>query len=227
MKFLPIVSLIVLINTPNFCQSDFGLKINAGISNIKLNNQSVNSVRSPRIGYSGQLGVYSTFSIGRKSYLGTEALYIIINGGERLRIESTDAQGIFTGDFIISDVKRSLSYIGIPLYYGLNFDKWSFNIGVRASLLLASSGSEKGEVPLPNGEVTTFSNETDMLNIDSFDFGLRFGMNYKISDIGFIEGNFFHGIKDLQETKILRKTYQATLGLKYRLFQKNQDHIDS
>jgi hypothetical protein len=154
-------------------------------------------------------------------------LFIPIEGKEYLKIPATDNNGNFTGEYTEDNIYRHIYYLGVPVYFGYSFKKLNVNLGFQTNFVLASSGEEKGQVIL-GGQSYTWNNKSKDLGINSYDFGARFGLLYKLSDRFLIETNYYYGLTNIIKVSsdALKKNWtwkvqQVTIGLRYKIFSRN------
>lgn len=214
MKNILLITLLAT-NLTVFGQHNFGLKANGGLSKISTNlNSSISTI--PFVP-SGHGGLFYNLQLGDKSLLGAELLFIQIEGKERIETPEID-HGIPTGELIINNFWRHISYIGLPIYYGLKIKKLTINLGFQASFTLTSFERKKGQAPY-NGGIITWDNKYDKLYIDSYDFGPRAGLIFNLTDKFAIEGMYYYGINNILDNDItIDRTWrvqQVTVGFRY------------
>jgi len=77
---------------------------------------------------------------------------------------------------------------------------------------------DKGQAP-DNGSIFTWDRHSGKLNIDSYDYGVRAGLLFKLSDKFSIEANYYYGINNILKIYINNmkwKVQQMTVGLRYK-----------
>ncbi len=204
-----IVMLFLKICPVAFVQHSFGLKINPGLSKIDA------SFPDAKFTFSGNAGIYYSAKINDRSVFGAELLFIQIEGLELTEIEGIDTGGHPTGIIYTSEVWRHISYIGLPIYFGIKFKRLMINIGFQTSFTLFSGARD---LCYTEDEVL-WDNESDKLNIDWFDFGGRIGLIFDITDRFQIEGNYYYGVSNiLKFDSWVWKNQQITIGLRYTFF---------
>jgi len=215
------------INLTVFGQHNLGLKVNGGLSRISNSLIMSNGTNKIQYALSGHGGIFYNLHIGNKSFFGVELLVIQIEGREHLESDATDKFGNKTGT-ITNDIYKHISYFGIPVYYGLKFNKLTINLGFQASFMLASSGREKGQAPY-NGDVITWDNKFDELYIDNYDFGPRAGVTFNLTDKFAIEGTYYYGVNNIldnDESSPIWRVQQATVGLRYTFLRTTKNEIE-
>lgn len=222
-KHLHILTILIF-NFSVYGQQNIGIKANGGFSRIFIyDNSTQQIVQKSYFVPSGQGGLFYNLPLGNKSLLGAELLFIQIEGKERLEIQATDQLGNPTGEIIIDNIDKHISYIGLPIYYGFKIKKLTLNLGVQTSFTFASSAREKGQAPDGYGGISTWDNKSDKLNIDAFDFGARAGLIFNLTNRFAIEGTYYYGInnvlkKNIYNTELKWKIQQMTIGLRYTFF---------
>lgn len=209
------ILLLLVINLSVFGQHNFGLKINGGLSRIPSTyGQSVSSW-TVHFAPSGAFGFFYNMQLNSKSVIGSELLFVQIEGKEKLKMDliaNGNNIGIGTGAFY-----KHISYLSLPIYYGYNFNKLTVNIGFLTSLLLNSSARDKGQVNV-SGKITTWDRKLKELNIDRYDFGPRAGVTYNLTNKFAIEGMYYFGVNNILDNDLQNWTWrvqQATVGLRY------------
>lgn len=224
MKRLITIFTILTINFTVFGQQDIGLKVNCGMS--KLSDKLITTQQLTQKFFfkpSGQEGLFYNFHLGDKSILGIELLLIQIEGKEYLKIPFTDINGNLTGEFATDNIWRHISYFGLPIYFGYNFNKLNVNIGLQINFTLASSGQEKGQDPNEYGDIITWDNKADKLGIDDYDYGVRGGIFFNFTKNFAIEAIYYYGINNILKTNDWKwKVQQITVGFRYKFFTTGQ-----
>ncbi|MCK4642544.1 hypothetical protein KAU32_02785 [bacterium] len=69
-------------------------------------------------------------------------------------------------------------------------------------------------------DILWWDNTFDKLNIDCFDFGVRIGLIFDLTDRFQIEGNYYYGVSNiLKFDSWVWKNQQITIGLRYAFFK--------
>jgi len=112
-------------------------------------------------------------------------------------------------------IGKHVSYLGLPVYYGLKLNKLTVNIGFQASLVLFSSVRVKkaGSDSYP----FDWANNYEELTLDRYDFGIRAGLIYSLTDKIAIEGTYYYGLNDITSNEYPEewKNQQITIGIRY------------
>lgn len=227
MKELLILLLLLSFSSTASGQHELGLKVNAGISRItsSINSTSVDSYSTSVVqnAPSAQVGVFYNFQIGHQSTFGAELLFNRVLGKEETMTElfiNREIVGMST-----TDLDKRISYLSLPIYYEHRFHKLGFNVGFQVSVALSSSGREKGQATI-SGDVTTWDNNFDELNIDLYDYGPRAGILYKISDKLSIEGTCYYGLNNILASERPISNWQVrkvNLGIRYTLKERGEN----
>ncbi|MBI4930217.1 MAG: PorT family protein [Bacteroidetes bacterium] len=199
-------------------QHDIGLTANGGLSYLSTKLTSSQTTQKFYFVPSGHGGLFYNFHLGDKSLLGTELLFIQIEGKERSQIPVTDQYGNPTGQFIVQDIRRHISYFGIPIYYGYKIKKLTINLGFQILFTLTSSGHSEYQSPIP---IIILPPISDKLNIDSYDYGARTALTYNLTNKFSIETTYYYGLHNIFKGSPdwwIWKTQEVTVGLRYKLF---------
>lgn len=196
-------------------------KISGGMSKITSNNFSNVTKPTDYCQPSGLFGLSYTYKIKTRFNIGGELLLSQIEGKEKLETPATDIYGNPTGDLITDEINKHISYLSIPVFFGISFKKLNVNLGFQTSFMLANNGREKGQVTT-NGTTTTWD-KTGKLNIDSYDYGARIGLGYEISNRIGVEANYYYGLNNIISNTVtipnLKWTIQqVVLGVRYNFF---------
>ena len=187
-KLISLFFLIFAINITVSAKYDFGIKVNPGLSKIVTEDPD-----DSRFSFSGNAGAYFQIQLNNILVLGAEFLFVQINDLEKHEFEGTDENGNPTGEFYTSDIWRHVSYVGLPIYCGIKFKRFTINVGFRTSLYLSSSGRSK----FYTKDKVYFDDKFDELNIDNYDFGIRIGILLALTERFKIEGNYYYGVNNL------------------------------
>jgi len=208
-----------------------GAKVNGGLSYLLTEFESSPPQHETQKFYpmpSGQLGLFYNFHFKDKFLIGTEIIFIQIQGKDYLKLPFTDINGNLTGEYSEQNTWRHITYTGIPIYFGYSFKKLNINLGFQTNFVMASGGRDKGQATY-NGQFYTWENKGDALNIKKYDYGVRPGLLYKLSDKFSVETNYYLGLTNLIKDSQLSsfwawKVQQWTVGLRYKLFSRGLTH---
>ena len=167
--------------------------------------------------------MYYNFNLRHNSLIGTELLFIQVEGKSHSEVPTTVSvpSGNSQQGTTVVDLWRHISYLGIPIYCGINIKKLKINLGVQTSFALMSSGRTKLQEPDGYGATITTTGTYNKLYIDSYDFGVRVGVIYCFTERFAIEGSYYHGLNNINIVNIpdwYLKVRQMTLGARFRLF---------
>jgi len=215
-----------------FGQQSFGIKINAGFSYLKTERVTYPQIPETQKFYpvlSGQGGLTYSYSFNSKFQIGTELLYTQIEGKEVFNGFS----GLLTNNTFISDgsyeinMSRHIYYLGLPIYVGYNFNKLNVNVGVQGNFKLGGSTHWTASSSSNNGATESYESGSNKLDINKFDYGLRLGVFYKLTEKYSIEANYYHGLSDIINGGFISgspfwSVQQLTVGIRYNLFELNK-----
>jgi len=205
-----------------FGQHNVGFKLNGGCSKI---NEKINSSYNYNFTYyfmpSFQGGFFYNYNF-KKSLIGAELLFVQIQGKNYIEFPYMDQNGNPTGNSK-NTVWQNISYLGIPVYYGINFKKININLGVQLNLLLTSSGhSESKGIYL--GDSLNFKTTAKKLYMNQYDFGPRAAILFKVSKRFSFEGNYYYGLSNIYKDAsfAMWRVQQITVGLRYSFYSKDK-----
>ena len=214
-----------LIQTISFSQQKLGIKAGIGFSRLSTNHNT-NSIYvgnyseiSDEIKLSGQLGVYYSYDFNNKYYLGSELLFMQIETEQKIKYyqNSNPLDNLTsTNNYTVND-EQNISYIGLPVYIGVNLNKMKIDLGIRVNYLIGSKGKTVGE-GTNYGQGITYDN----LNINNLDYGPRIGASVNLTQNIWIEGNYYYGMKNINKTYEKKwKVRQFTISLKFDFIKLN------
>jgi hypothetical protein len=200
--------IFLMLNIAAYGKDSFGLKINLGISRVTaVNDYKEGSQKFPLMP-SGQCGVFYNSIINNKSIIGTELLMLQIEGKENYTYSD--------GSSII--IRRNLSYLGIPVYYGYKTKNRIVNVGLQFNYLISRTEQKKGKENVL--QEVPFNWATSTPNIDKYDYGLKLGIILNRDKKFEIEGAYYHGLNNIWYSEIKHqgnwKVKQLTFGLRYK-----------
>ncbi|HTA63348.1 MAG TPA: porin family protein [Bacteroidia bacterium] len=225
MKKLSTFLLFLFFNVAVIAQPSFGVKINGGVSRISDN--SFNPVFSTQKTYfmpSGQAGLFFSLPIRTHEVFGVELLFSQITGKEA----ETDTVGTFSSNgitnklFSTSTISRNISYLSLPIYYGVKIKKFTVKVGLQVSIALIGRGHTEMESNFypKNYYLTLYQNPK--LYIKDAAFGETASITYNLSPKFAIEANYYYELSNLYRnaklngsTQTVWKYQQITLGLRY------------
>lgn len=220
MNFVKIILVLILyiVCLTTKGQHDFGVKINGGWSKISTEINSSNLTQDYKFMSSYQGGLSYNFHFKNKSIIGAELLFSKIRGKEHSKSPTTDEFGNPTSQFIISDIDRNISYLSIPIYYSYNYKKLHFNFGIQTSYAIVSDGLAKTSAPDSNGNMLYFESKSEKLPIKNFDFGVRMGLFFNLTNKISIEATYYYGLTNIYKYSFAQwKIQQFTVGIKYNI----------
>lgn len=216
---------IFLIQTISFSQQKLGIKAGIGFSRLSTNHNT-NSIYvgnyseiSDEIKLSGQLGFYYSYDFNNKYYLGSELLFMQIETEQKIKYyQNSNPLDNLTSinNYTVND-EQNISYIGLPIYIGVNLNKMKIDLGIQVNYLIGSKGKTVGE-GTNYGQGITYDN----LNIKNLDYGPRIGASVNLTQNIWIEGNYYYGMKNINKTYDKKwKVRQFTISLKFDFIKLN------
>lgn len=218
MKRQAITTLLAMLSFGIFSQHNIGVKASGGVSKISNSWVSVYPGWTIHIAPSGNGGIYYNYDIEDHSILGAELLFSQMEGREKIEIDlisGSDPAGHLQNAYY-----NHLSYLALPVYYGLNLGRFNINAGFQISYAIRSSGRNKS-TGIAFGKSIETDEKYDELYFNKFDFGPRVGFLFNLNDRIAIEGVYYYGINNLHKPTISigsdwkRRVQQLTIGLRY------------
>lgn len=196
-----------------------GLKLNVGLSKIPETLELSAGTNHSKIGFSGTAGIFLKFKTTSKSFVQSEILLIHAAGEERSETGISDNNGTKILELKASS-KKQISYVGIPLFYGIQKNKTAISVGFQIACALNSSGSIESQ-RTEYGITMQHTYKQSELDIKKFDYGPRLGLMYEVSNKVSLEGLYYHGLPNILDsnTNDTGKVRQLTIGLQYTLLQ--------
>ena len=210
------ITLFILVSTviTAFGQADYGLKVSGGLSKISYSN-STNLFRP-----SGNAGLFYNFKSTDKYSWGIELMYMYVNAREKIEMEFRDNYGNNTGH-AKGYIDKNISYLSLPIYYGIKTDKLIIKLGLQASYKLSSSIKSKTE-GINNGEPTSWNSPKRKLNIKKYDFGPKAGVILELTDKISLEGEYYYGLSNINKD-LKWKVQQLSVGVRYSIAKIHKD----
>ena len=206
---------LLIISLSALSQKDYGVKINGGLSRISNTFGDNIDDYHIQLPLSGQAGFFYNYHIGGKSVIGAELLFNQTEGKEYVDVDFTDETGKYleTGKFY---TYSHISYLTLPVYYGVKFNKLSVNLGFQGSFYLFSSSIRKTEGSL-NGESIDAKSEPNEMIIDTYNIGPRIGVVYNLDAKISLEANYYYGLNNIYSkgSYYERKVQQMLIGIRY------------
>ena len=218
--------LLLIVTLVADAQHQFGIKINGAAS--KMTTVNLNIVKyncQYRPSYNG--GLFYNFNLTQKSIIGAELLFAQIEGREHYEYISPFTTTLYTTT--LSDNDTHLSYLEIPIYYGLKFDKLTLRAGVLASVLLKASQYSKGYTYASYGLGSLYDDywdgKSNLTDVAPFDFGINAGILFNLSKKIAVECSYYQGFNYLIQNsdsskKRNWKIQQISLGIRYAFFSR-------
>ena len=194
---------------------DFGISFNLGaskLSGITTSNFFTIIEGNPAFRYedisdfeaakSGSLGFFAERKIGNYFALGSELLWVQIEGRENLAF------------FTIEETRFHQSFIAIPTYASLLIKKFRIKGAIQPMIFVMDSYHSHS---IPARSINTPLRQYDF-ELDRFSHGYKFGLEYSLSSHFRLKADFFtFSLKNGFHTQ---KNVQATLGVNYIFLKK-------
>ncbi len=223
MRQLFTILTLLIINVTVFGQYDIGLKANGGLSKISDSFTAPNTTTTVRFAPSGQFGFFYNLFISKKSIIGAELLFSQINGRKHENFPLHDSLGNPIYVSLVHNYYRHISYIGLPIQYGLKLRKLTINIGLQASFSFVNKERDEFYASYPKSTSHTTSNTYSKLYIDNYDFGARAGMVFNFTKKFAIDATYYYGINNIYKNNdYIWTVQQMTIGLQYKFFTTGQ-----
>jgi hypothetical protein len=231
MKRLSTLTLFLVFNIVLIAQPSFGFKINGGLSMItdKIYDPNIET-HTNYFKPSGQVGFFYNLPVRAHEVFGIELLFTQIESKEKIVDTLGYAYNLNGSTSPINStytISKHISYLSLPVHYGINVKKITFNVGMQFSARLLSKAQYIEQDSYTNnasgyGFVLTPSTTTynyKRLPIKDVDFGETVGIIYHFTNKFAIEGNYYYGFNNIYPSEhikgIIWKTQQITLGLRY------------
>lgn len=237
MKSFLTISIFLIFNITLLAQQNFGIKIDGGFSKISDNlYDPVFASQKIYLMPSGYAGFFYNLPIRKHEVFGAELLFTQIEGKEDITDTLgtwPNSNGTTTNLFSTTIISKHISYLSLPITYGINVKNFTFNIGVRISARLMGSAEETIQRNYSfnpnffgyNLSPSTTYYSTDRLHIKDIDFGETVGIIYHITNMFAIEGNYYYGFNNIFPNKsqtTIWRTQQMTIGFRYKLYTAKQ-----
>ena len=177
---------------------------------------------------SGQAGIFYNLPVRTHEIFGVELLFSQITGKEKeVQTESYYNGNGTTTTILTNALSRHISYLSLPIYYGIKIKKFNIKVGLQVSVALFSSGQSTTEGnfdaqgnPAPLGTYTS-TLKTNKLYIMDGAFGQTAAITYNLSPKFALEANYYYELSNIYRkpniagTETIWKFQQITFGLRY------------
>jgi Outer membrane protein beta-barrel domain len=220
--FLP----IGFLNAQNY---DIGITFNPGASKITNAGQADFEgfpIIESKWTFSGNAGFFLNKPIGKKSSIGIELLYMVMENKDVFN-EELFTFDPFTLDKIILGkiediIHTHLTYGAIPIFYKLKMERLYLKLGWQ-TMFLSKSNSDSQTTLTFDGETSTTKMKEDIKGLTKLDFGPKAGLEFQLSERAALSLQYYHGLKNMlgEDSSYNRYNRQATLGIQYSLTKNN------
>lgn len=210
-------------------QQSIGMKVNGGLSCIS-NKVSDPFLMSQTVYFrpSGQAGFFYNLPIRTHEIFGMELLFSQIEGKDKT-IDTAgnvvDSNGNTVRLMSTYTTSKHISYLTLPIYYGINFKKFTFAIGAQVSARLISKAEQTMQsnydfnaayLLTPN---STYY-KTNRLHIKDADFGETVRVICHLTGKFSLEANYYYGLNNIfpRKSQTVWRTQQITLGVRFKFY---------
>lgn len=228
---LILISIIISCFTTN-AQSEFGLKLDGGVSKVtEKYTWTTNYFSRPAL--SGNVGIYSWLQLSKHSVLDIELLLSYIRSNENDPYSYYGPYYYEYDEYIIdasldyvqpySHTNKRMFYLSLPVRYGYKIGKFTLLAGAQISISLA--GTNKNETDYGYPSIYRYPKSYTIYSTGGgeFDLGLNGGLSFDITNRIKIEAAYYHSMRKFLYTENARKyipqTQQLTVGLRYAIIK--------
>ncbi len=197
-------------------QSRAGLAFRLGHSQIQSDYDY--EVDDQTFAYAPSFGaaVVYEMDLGANDFIGLEFNYQLIRGNETVKFDVPDSAAIGTIKEI--QYRRSLSYFGIPIYYGWRMKEWEFMAGWYTGVLI-NSRSSVDAISAEGSSFLVYTTEEyfNSLPIKRLDFGPRIGISRKVFDDFHFQLLYYQGLARIghEDSNWDASNWSVNLGFSY------------
>ena len=196
----------------NHVYEEFSLRGDLGTSFITVTSEDDTHIES---GVSGNAGLVWTHHYEGISFFRMEFGVSIINSKYiQGSVPYLDDDGNVERIGSVT-VKKRLSYLIVPMYYGVELGKFSLAAGFQAGMLMGGDeGVDSDDGPYDPDYAFCY------LGSNTFDYGLRFILAWKLSHKLHLEGSYYHGLNNVTSGSCKDKNEewklaQLAFGIRY------------
>ena len=227
-RILLILKIFLFSNFIVFGQQSIGVKVNGGLSRFSGNlYDHTFGTQKTFFAPSGQVGLFYNLPMRTNELFGVELLFTQIEGKNQVidTVGSFTANGNTTKWINKTTISRHISYLSLPICYGIKLGKFTISVGLQISLALMSSGQATIQTNFDYATQTlgtfTSSSTTNKLYIKDGAFGQTVAIVYNLNSKFSLEGNYYYGLSNIYRkpisgaTEVIWKFQQMTIGLRY------------
>lgn len=203
----------------NYELSSIGLTANGGLSKVSTNYSSTGwAVNNNIFRFSGHAGLFYNLHITENSSIETALLFTQVEGKEHQSFQLHDSVGNPWPVYFVDNYYRHITYLGLPIQYGLQVKRFTIAIGGQLSFALLKNERHEYYTSYPKSEPDP-RNENNKLNIDSFDYGIKGGLLFNLTEKFTLETTFYQSLNNIYKNNEYTWTIQQwTVGLRYKFF---------
>jgi len=172
----------------------FGLSVSAGISKVldsdypkkKVEDSTTTRPFMP----AAQVGFYYKFYFGKHSVVTVEPCFSAALGKGRTVITGP-------GFDYVDELRKRLFFLGLPVSYGLNFRRFSVNIGVQPSFLIFGQTQTHKVYITPVNNIPRGKSDLKAIESNPFDLGAKGEITYNIYKRLLFSINMYYGFMDV------------------------------
>jgi opacity protein-like surface antigen len=215
-----LVLIFLLLNLYSVAQHACGFKVSGGVS--KLSERPAMTHENINIFYhfapSGQAGLFYELGFAKNSIFGAELLFTQMACKQIVEISNPDRRGFVAPTYTLTQ-NIQISYLSLPVYYGLKINKVTLAVGFQTSLHLYNRIKTHHESVDPS--YTFVADSESEADISDFDFGPKAGLQYNFSQRFSAEAGYYYGVSDILSGGGWY-LQQITAGLRYKFWIKDK-----
>lgn len=204
---------------------EFSAKVDFGVGTItnsfadEVDNLKVNN------GVAGNLGLVWVHHYNGASLFRMEFAFMHVQSSETMEAFSYTTESGREIVYEDNTVNKSVTYISLPILYGLEFSRIYINGGIQGSMMMSGKGHTV------NREVNLEYDLTDK-EFAEFDFGFKGILGFRFARHLFAEFSYYHGIGNVcsKQGDTVGQTWnlrQLTFGIRYSFhYYKPDQFID-
>lgn len=197
-------------------QNSIGLKAGTGLSYIRNTLKDITPGHRVQPALSAYIGGFKEWRLKGKVPVGAELVLNYYQGVERFPHRIVDAQGQVSQE-TTAKLSREFLYLSVPLWVGMDFGRFHFNVGVQGALYMG--GTYFFETARNPGGIQPVFYTTDVIKYGlGLDVGPRAAFFWDINSRLTLEANYYHGlINSLYGTQIGRNNIlNGGIGLRIK-----------
>lgn len=219
-KVLLTLLFVMIINFTILGQHNVGLKVSLGVSKTFTTTQESPVSYDSKLMLSGSAGMFYTYNFNNKSTFIAELLFTQISGNEKtesaLYVSQSTNIPLVVANYTIY---KHISYLSLPLSYGIKINKTTFSLGAQISRIVASKGKLEGQSN-SSGSITNLNNNQYDLGLNNYDWGPKIGLFHDLRKNTMLEVNYYYGMNHKDKNTTKGSNQQMTIGIRHNLWNK-------